>query len=618
MTDSRASSVTVTLVPLLVLALALAASPAAGQDASGEDVGEPMRLGPVESAPLEEPSAEAPESGAAEAPAAETAGGDEEPAAEESASGIEVDTLERLDPDSIGTLDPGKGGFGADLWEGSERRVIESLIPRVPADLASPTLRDLAHKLLLSSAAPPARHSVASNGAPGNLLSLRVERLAALGDVDGLNGLLRVVPDRFQDVGMTRLRVQGLLLAHEPAAACNQVRNVIGEHNDKAFWQKALAVCQFRAGQPQAAMLTVGLLREEAGDDHAPFLTLADAAGENVSPPDPIRPLHLALLHATGRSLPAAAVERAGAGVLAAVSRSPYAPLAVRARAAERAAALGVIDTGRLGRLYAAFEFDPKQLDEAPSVVQASGTLTGAARRALLYQAVRRERLTAPRAELVRLALEEARAAGVYRPMAEVLAAPIAEMEPAPELAWFAEIAGRALYAAGRPQAAGTWHRLAREEAIVNPDAAVAVTALWPYSRLAGAPALTPDGGLAAWRSAQGEDGSAMLQHRQSVLRACFQALGEPEPLGWIDIALAGDGHAQPAAPAPLIYAMEAAADAGRRGETVLLALIVLGRHGLGETHPLVLSEALSALADVELEPEARALAIEAALANGI
>ena len=60
------------------------------------------------------------------------------------------------------------------------------------------------------------------------------------------------------------------------------------------------------------------------------------------------------------------------------------------------------------------------------------------------------------------------------------------------------------------------------------------------------------------------------------------------------------------------------AAAAGRRGETVLLALLVLGGSVLDESGPALLSEVVIGLRKVGLETEARRLAIEAALAAGL
>ena len=53
-------------------------------------------------------------------------------------------------------------------------------------------------------------------------------------------------------------------------------------------------------------------------------------------------------------------------------------------------------------------------------------------------------------------------------------------------------------------------------------------------------------------------------------------------------------------------------------GETILLALLLMGERPPAETHPLALNAVLTALMRVGLALEARALAIEAALGNGI
>jgi hypothetical protein len=199
------------------------------------------------------------------------------------------------------------------------------------------------------------------------------------------------------------------------------------------------------------------------------------------------------------------------------------------------------------------------------------------------------------------------------------------EIPVTPELTWFAADAGRALYAAGRYEHASAWLSLGRQEALINPQASTAAASLWPYSRLAGGAALTTDGTLAMWRDLRaglsaggaGED-SAALHRSQTLLRAVFQALGERDPLSWGQIAAEGDTANLIAPNAALLYALDEASESRRIGETVLLSLIVLGAEGPGGSHAFALSAALTALGRIGLETEARALAIEAALANGI
>jgi hypothetical protein len=132
---------------------------------------------------------------------------------------------------------------------------------------------------------------------------------------------------------------------------------------------------------------------------------------------------------------------------------------------------------------------------------------------------------------------------------------------------------------------------------------------------------VTTDGTLAAWRALRagmGAGGDVDLHRGQTLLRAAFQALGERDPLSWGQIAAEGEAVNRIAPNAALLYALDEASESRRIGETVLLSLIVLGAEGPGESHAYALSAALTALMRVGLETEARALAIEAALASGI
>jgi hypothetical protein len=52
-------------------------------------------------------------------------------------------------------------------------------------------------------------------------------------------------------------------------------------------------------------------------------------------------------------------------------------------------------------------------------------------------------------------------------------------------------------------------------------------------------------------------------------------------------------------------------------GETVLLSLIALGPGGTSTYHPLMVSAVIDALRVIGLEKEARAIALEAAVAAG-
>jgi len=129
---------------------------------------------------------------------------------------------------------------------------------------------------------------------------------------------------------------------------------------------------------------------------------------------------------------------------------------------------------------------------------------------------------------------------------------------------------------------------------------------------------LTTDGTIAAWRALRAGLGDVDLHRGQTLLRAIFQALGERDPLSWGQIAAEGEAVNRVAPSAALLYALDEASESRRIGETVLLSLIVLGAEGPGGSHAYALSAALTALGRIGLGTEARTLAIEAALANGI
>ena len=147
--------------------------------------------------------------------------------AQPSIQGIEVNPLDEIAPDSLGTLGPEGGGFGLDMWRGSERGVVARLMRRLPGEMRSPAMRNLARRLLLSTAAPPPETAGQNARSEANLLGLRVQQLAALGEVPALNQLLSVVPSGHDDEFISRTRVEGLLLDQDFDEACRRVRNGI-------------------------------------------------------------------------------------------------------------------------------------------------------------------------------------------------------------------------------------------------------------------------------------------------------------------------------------------------------------------------------------------------------
>ena len=118
--------------------------------------------------------------------------------------GIQVNPLAATANDAVGTLEPAEGGLGPDVWSGMSRSQVIRAIPELYALPASLTLRELQRRMLLTAARAPVEQGV---GQPTtDLVSVRAERLWAMGELDGLAGLLKLLPLDAESEWLTRTR----------------------------------------------------------------------------------------------------------------------------------------------------------------------------------------------------------------------------------------------------------------------------------------------------------------------------------------------------------------------------------------------------------------------------
>ncbi len=529
---------------------------------------------------------------------------------------VRISPLRALDPSSVGTLGEEDGGFGPNLWEGSERAQIESLLPRLPAATRSPAMHDLTRRLLLSAALVPQGGAIAPS-----LLGLRLERLAASGDAAAVQDLLRVTPAGLDDPLVARVDADGRLLAGDTSGACTRIEAEVAAGRTHAYWLKGLAFCRAINGEIASARLAADLLRElgETGDDTF-FTLIAALAGDESARVDSLidpNPLHLAMLRAARLDIPADAVPGAGPGILRAIATAPNAELTVRLLAAEQAEAVGALDPAALAQIYASIEFSTDDLTNAISIASADNS---ARANALLYQVGQIQTVPAARAEAMSAAWSVARGNGGFLTAARVNHAALLGFTPTPELAWFAEDAGLALVAAGEVESARLWFDLAREGAVQDrPETAKARHNLWPLlqiARLEQPIAWSPDAVLPWWKG-QFDLPEARRQERANLLYTLFEALGySVKKEDWMAL-LEGPLTVSAYMPAPAVWqGLKLAAAEGRVGETILYALLVLGETGPADANPVTLLTVIGALRQIGLEGDARAIALEAMLAR--
>ena len=533
------------------------------------------------------------------------------PEGERAPEGITVNALEDISTDYSGTLEPNDGGLGYDMWAGTDRAVVEQLLPQVPIQPLSPAMRDLARRLLLSAADAPV------GTANQNLMGVRAGLLAKLGNAQDIADFLELVrPDDF-DPALARLQVDALLLAGQRNEACTATRGHLAQFDSDVYLQKAFAFCQMVAGERIPGMLAADLLFEQGVEDPVFYDLMAaldGASGITVDAlPEPSA-LYLAMLDAAGMAPPADLATSGDPLILGALARNSALDPDLRLVVAEQAAARGAYPVVELVKLYRAVEVDPAERDAIMD--SAVGVITPR-QRALLYQQALFSTDSGVRARYLQRSLNLAREHGGYMLTAQVLLPLIADVVPAPQLTWFAADAGRALFVMKRYEQASAWFAVVRRTEAVDPVAAAALPTLWLYARIAGGadPMAWDASSLAEWRATQSAEDELNGMNALRIY-AVFDGLGETIGNA-ADLPVATGDVAQIPNPS-LFFNLAEAAASNKRGETVMLALINLGEGGPGQVNPIVLSRVLSSLRTVGLNAEARALAFEAIVAAGI
>jgi hypothetical protein len=533
---------------------------------------------------------------------------------------IQVQDLGTVDPESVGTIDGTSGGLGAGMWEGMPRSTLRRLVAGIPSSIQSAVMRSLAERLLLTAAALPPLAEGEEPGKP-SMLALRAGRLQAMGRVEAAKALILASPLRARDPDLVRLLVDNRFLANDIGGACSESKKGAGRPITP-YWQKVAIFCQLLAGENEAAVLGANILAESPKFDDKAFLALVDALAEDRSVeiqslPDPTA-LHLAMLRSVNAPIPPDTVENAAPDVLRSIGTSPNADLDLRLRAAERAAQAGAIGMPRLAQIYMSLDFSDDELNNALSKAAENWTPRG---RALLYRAARMQTVPTAKAAVVKKAFELAQSDGQQLLQVGLYGDILKSVPVSADLAWFAGDAAKGLLALGDQAGAQPWLTLLRQRQFRDHDARTARDRLWALALLAGDSRYSDDDTAAmdAYYSALREQDPELASEHAGYALVLLQAIGLPIPEGYWHRVLDAPKPVPALVPPPaFVPALENAVRAGRLGEVVLLTILMLGPDGTLDAPSATLRDVIAALRSVGLENEGRALALEAALTNGI
>jgi hypothetical protein len=339
--------------------------------------------------------------------------------------GIQVKALGQAKVSAIGLLNEMEGGFGSAMWAGTPKALVMELLPRLPMYTTSPTMQSLRRRLLISTALPPIDDGGDRVGGDGRaLVALRIARLAAAGDSEAVAQLLKFAPLSMDNAVFAQVRVEAELLAGNVREACRITRNRLGADTGQdtagaaigaaIAWQKIMAFCLALDGQTAQAELYEQLLYENGVEDEAFFTLLAGLNSSEAEPLERIartEPLHLAMLRAARRAIPADAVKQASPVVLRAIATSPNATLPMRLEAAERAEAMATLETDVLARVYASVPFSAEQNADALALAKQE---PGPSASAILYQVAQIDAQVESRARALAAAWRNGRRSGSY------------------------------------------------------------------------------------------------------------------------------------------------------------------------------------------------------------
>ena len=580
-------------------------------------------------------------------------------------AGITVNRLEAVDPDAMGLIGEDQGGFPLTLWRGAQWSVVSRLMPRMPAGLGSPALRDMARRLLVSRASVPV-------GKPldASFVALRIERLLAMGDVGNALALLKITPDERRDEALARTRIEALFFDSNNADACKAVLNAIRDYSG-LYWPQAQAFCLALSGSHAHASLIADLLREREDEIEKVFFAAIDALAGAKGGKSPAltapSALHLSMMRAAGLRFPAEIVQTAQASVLRVVALAPNAALDIRLIAAEKAHRIGALTDDEVVRFYMSIPFSKAELSGPISAAEESWTPRT---RALLVRAAAVQSVALAKAEVLRRAWQLGQERDGYAEITGTSVPVVAGIEPAAELLWFAKDAGRVLFAAGRTDRALAWYQIAAADSQRIEEARDAEAVLWPLAVLAdsitdtrqntdgenrdgtdrdgagnivmrpvGTNAVPVDAArLRSWFEARRQadaqpdtqaDTQAVSRQAaafftlleatgRSVPGALWQSLLDRPFTGDAGGGAGGDAGEGGGLNAVWTHSLEASSMDARLGETVLLATVGAGDAGDKGLSLADAARMIVALRRVGLEAEARRLAVETAMAAGL
>ena len=470
----------------------------------------------------------------------------------------------QFDDFPTGYLTPATGGMPPNAWEGTSLATAKRLVSALPAAPRSRALRDLQFRVMVSELVTP----TPDNSPPPTLFARKVDKLAAMGEGENLNEMVRAAGG-YDDPSIAATTVNALMMAGEKAGGCAIAR---AHPMTEPFGKRALAACD---GETQG------------------LGTVLDGPA-------------LVSLDLSKTRLPASILNSTQPPIMRALVANRTLPLAQRLEVAERGEGGAIIEATRLSDLYREAIRDRVALP-APM-----------ARRAQLVAAVSNATNGPEIMQSITAVYTETRGSPLFPTIARATAQGLLRLDPRPEFSQIAQEAARGFLLLGDKKRTEAWIKLALEAAKNNPGTLNALDHLLPLAAIAGVenPTSLPAAAVNRWYEVLQQADPARAVMRGNLMLELFRATGINIPAGTTKLPEQAAGG-RPVSN-QILQALQSAANGRRRAETALLASLALGESSLGDLAPSSAGYIVRCLRAVSEDEAARLFAIEVAIAQGL
>ena len=165
-----------------------------------------------------------------------------------------------LAPPDYFSLGNRESGLPRDLWAGTSPQIARTVIPLVGRKPLSPAATALALSVLGAGIGGPE-----GAGRDPDVAAARVQALLALGDSRTAWAAAERAPGVPTNLNLAQAGAEAALIAGQDDAAC-RISDELTVGRGELYWLRLRAFCQARAGQADAAQLTLTLASEKGRD----------------------------------------------------------------------------------------------------------------------------------------------------------------------------------------------------------------------------------------------------------------------------------------------------------------------------------------------------------------